>query len=106
MDASPDHEQRVAFHRRNVKHGKTFETFQIDESLAQKLRAFGDRYHLTMAELRLVIALREERGLKAAARRIGVGYETVRTQVKSVFLKTGTRRQAEIATLLASFSDG
>ncbi|KTR07611.1 hypothetical protein NS365_03330 [Aureimonas ureilytica] len=105
MDAAPNDDQRVAFTRRKVEHRKTFETFQIDEGFARKLRAFGDRYQLTMAELRLVIVLQEGRGLKAAARRIGVGYETVRTQVKSVFIKTGTKRQADVVTLLASFSE-
>lgn len=105
MDAAPNDEQRVAFTRRKAEHKKTFETFQIDENFAQKLRAFGERYHLTMAEFRLVIVLQEGCGLKAAARRIGVGYETVRTQAKSVFMKTGAKRQADVVTLLASFSE-
>ncbi len=88
--------------RRRPQYSLTFTSLGIDEETARKLQAFGERYQLTMAELRLVIVLREGKGLKAAARRIGVGYETVRTQVKSVFQKTGTKRQAEVITLLVS----
>ena len=42
-------------------------------------------------------------GIGAAARELGFGMETDRTQLKSVFAKTGTRRQAELAALLARF---
>ena len=105
MDACHEDKQSVASIRRKAAHQSTFEMFNIDENFARKLQAFADRYQFTMAELRLVIVLQEGRGLKAAARRIGVGYETVRTQVKSVFMKTGAKRQAEIISLLAAFQE-
>ena len=105
MDACHEDKQRVASIRRKTAHQSTFEMFNIDGNFARKLQPFADHYQLTMAELRLVIVLQEGRGLKAAARRIGVGYETVRTQVKSVFMKTGAKRQAEIISLLTAFPD-
>jgi len=58
--------------------------------------AFG----LTPAESRLAVALAAGEGLKRAADSLGVSYETARAQLKSVFDKTDTRRQAELAALL------
>ncbi len=63
------------------------------------IAAFG----LTPAESLLATKLAEGIGIGAAARELGVGMETARTQLKSVFAKTGTRRQAELAALLARF---
>jgi DNA-binding CsgD family transcriptional regulator len=43
--------------------------------------------------------------LSEAADSFGVSTETVRTQLKSIFLKTGTNRQSDLARLLsASFA--
>lgn len=103
MDSCSSDDRTARPVRRRSEHGTTFTTFDIDTETQRKLQAFAERYQLTMAELRLVVVLREGTGLKAAARRIGVGYETVRTQVKSVFMKTGTKRQAEIISFLADF---
>ncbi|WP_155897295.1 helix-turn-helix transcriptional regulator [Aureimonas ureilytica] len=105
MDLQTQERRPTPVIRRRPQYNLTFTSLGIDEETARKLQAFGERYQLTMAELRLVIVLREGKGLKAAARRIGVGYETVRTQVKSVFQKTGTKRQAEVITLLVAFQD-
>ena len=102
MELQTQEQRPTTVVRRRPKYSLTFTSLGIDEETGRKLQAFGERYQLTVAELRLVIVLREGKGLKAAARRIGVGYETVRTQVKSVFQKTGTKRQAEVITLLVS----
>ncbi|WP_395698145.1 helix-turn-helix transcriptional regulator [Methylocella sp.] len=59
--------------------------------------AFG----LTPAEARLALALVDAGSLKEAARRNHVTYETARTYLKAIFLKTGMRRQAELAALIA-----
>jgi hypothetical protein len=40
-------------------------------------------------------------GIDAAAAALGASRETTRTQLKSIFAKTNTRRQAELAGLLA-----
>ncbi|MBK8458289.1 MAG: hypothetical protein IPL47_15275 [Phyllobacteriaceae bacterium] len=56
------------------------------------VQAFG----LTRAEARLVARLQEEESLTAAAATLGVSEATARTQLKSVFAKTGFRRQGEL----------
>jgi DNA-binding CsgD family transcriptional regulator len=38
--------------------------------------------------------------LESAARALGVGHETVRSQLKSLFAKTGTNRQADLVQAL------
>jgi DNA-binding CsgD family transcriptional regulator len=57
--------------------------------------AFG----LTVAEAKLASGV----GIEAAASSLGVSRETARSQLKAVFAKTNTRRQAELAGLLARF---
>ncbi|WP_156421122.1 helix-turn-helix transcriptional regulator [Aureimonas sp. AU20] len=106
MDLHALEGQSVPSSRRMAKNSRAFETLDIDLQTARTLQAFGEHYKLTMAELRLAIVLREGKGLKAAARRIGVGYETVRTQMKSVFAKTGAKRQAEVISILSAFKEG
>jgi DNA-binding CsgD family transcriptional regulator len=55
-----------------------------------------DRFHLTHAEARLVVYLVQGTSLKSSAEALGIRYETVRSYLKSAFLKTGTHRQAEL----------
>ena len=55
-----------------------------------------DRFHLTHSEARLVLHLIEGASLKSSAKTLGVTYETIRSYLKSAFLKTGTHRQAEL----------
>jgi DNA-binding CsgD family transcriptional regulator len=55
-----------------------------------------NRFDLTPAEARLVVHLVTGTSLKSSAKELGVSYETVRRQVKSVFHKTGTHRQSEL----------
>ena len=54
------------------------------------------RFDLTPAQARLVSHLVAGASLKSSAERLGVTYETVRSYLKSAFLKTGTHRQAEL----------
>ncbi len=61
---------------------------------------FGDLYGLTDAEVRLVTKLLEGGGLTAAAEKLGLSRNTVHSQLASVFLKTDTRSQSELLTLL------
>jgi DNA-binding CsgD family transcriptional regulator len=63
----------------------------------QLCAAFG----LTAAEAKLAARLASGLGIDAVAASIGVSRETARTQLKAVFAKTSTRRQAELAGLLA-----
>ena len=59
--------------------------------------AFG----LTQAEAKLATQLGIGIGIDAAAVSLGVSRETARSQLKAVFAKTNTRRQAELAALVA-----
>jgi DNA-binding CsgD family transcriptional regulator len=65
----------------------------------QLCAAFG----LTVAEAKLAAKLASGSGIDAAASSLGVSRETARSQLKAVFAKTNTRRQAELAGLLARF---
>lgn len=67
----------------------------VDQSLLRL--AFG----LTPAEARLAARLGLGDSLRAVAEREGVTFETARTRLKSVFAKTQTKRQAELALLVA-----
>jgi DNA-binding CsgD family transcriptional regulator len=58
-------------------------------------------FGLTRAEARLAIALLDGRSLSETAEIHGVSLETVRSQIKSIFQKTGTKRQAELVRILA-----
>ena len=57
-------------------------------------------YSLTPAEALLAGLLASGEDLKRAAETLRVSMNTVRTQLKKVFEKTGTRRQAELVRLL------
>jgi len=57
-------------------------------------------YGLTPAETRLVARLATGEGLPEASRQMRVRHETVRTQLKSIFLKTGCTSQAQLTHLL------
>lgn len=58
-------------------------------------------FGLTPAEARLSQMLTRGKGLREAAEEIGVSYNTVRTQIRSVLAKTGTRRQTELMRVLS-----
>jgi DNA-binding CsgD family transcriptional regulator/PAS domain-containing protein len=59
-------------------------------------------FNLTPAEVRLALALADGKSLADVADAHRVSFETVRTQVKSIFQKTGTRGQTGLIRLLAS----
>lgn len=64
----------------------------------------ADLFGLTRAEHRLVHALSRSSNVVQAARLLGVAHATARTQLASVFSKTGCATQAELARLLAGLS--
>jgi DNA-binding CsgD family transcriptional regulator len=55
---------------------------------------------LTLAEARLVLRLLTGESLRSCAQGLCLQYETVRTLLKSIFQKTGTRRQAELVVVV------
>jgi DNA-binding CsgD family transcriptional regulator len=62
-----------------------------------QLQAF---FRLTSAEAKLAARLADGAALGTAASELGIAKETSRSQLKSVFRKTGTHRQAELVALL------
>jgi DNA-binding CsgD family transcriptional regulator len=67
-------------------------------SIPELQAAFG----LTAAEARLAHALAEGASLRQAAERLQVSYFTARAHLRSIFAKTGVRRQAELVRLIVS----
>lgn len=66
---------------------------------AQMLRAW---YDLTPAEARMAVLLAGGLSLNEIVDRVGIGANTARTHLKSIFGKTGTRRQGDLIRLLLS----
>ena len=58
-------------------------------------------FQLTAAEARLASSLAAGEGIGAASARLAISRETARTQLRAIFAKTGTRRQAELTALLS-----
>jgi DNA-binding CsgD family transcriptional regulator len=58
-------------------------------------------YHLTPREVRVLQALVEVGGVPSVAQELGVSAATVRTHLKSLFEKTGVRRQADLVRLIS-----
>jgi DNA-binding CsgD family transcriptional regulator len=61
-------------------------------------------FNLTPAEARLASRLSTGRSIEEIAAELSTSYETLRKQLKSIFLKTNTHRQAQLVALLAQFS--
>jgi len=71
-----------------------------DARLELQSERLRDRFGLTPAEAALAWGITKSGGRKAAAASRGVSVATVRTQLSSIFDKTGVRRQAELVRLL------
>lgn len=54
------------------------------------------RFKLTQGEAKLVLRLTDGDCLRDAAKANGISYQTARTVLKGIFLKTDTHRQAEL----------
>ena len=61
----------------------------------------GALFGLSRAEARLALGLLMGRSTAECARLAGVGVATVRSQLHSIFIKTGVRRQAQLVALLS-----
>jgi DNA-binding CsgD family transcriptional regulator len=70
-----------------------------DKVRSAPARLYQALYGLTRAEARLAALIAEGRSLTEAAAMNGVTRETVRSQLKSVFQKTGANRQTELIRL-------
>ena len=58
------------------------------------------RFCLTPAEAQIALGIADGKTLAAVAEVRGVSVSTARAQLKSVFVKTGTHRQAELVAFL------
>jgi DNA-binding CsgD family transcriptional regulator len=72
--------------------------------LASPLATLAQTYRLTPAETRVLAAV-VDGGVPEAARALGVSETTVKTHLRHVFDKTGTKRQAELVKLVAGFAN-
>jgi DNA-binding CsgD family transcriptional regulator len=61
-------------------------------------------YRLTPAEAKLAVRLGQGSALAEAAEALGISVATARTQLKAIFDKTHTHRQAELVILIARLS--
>lgn len=77
----------------------------LNEKMLPKVEHLQAVFQLTLSEARLANALLREVNLVEAARHLDCSYETARSQIKTVFAKTGTCTQAELVGLLARLRD-
>jgi len=73
-----------------------------EASPAAEAELFQHAFQLTRAEARLAVHLMSGRSLTEAADTFGVSHNTVRSQLRVIFEKTQTRRQADLVRLLHS----
>lgn len=83
-------------------HGAVAAVFVTDPAASDPLshERLHSLYGLTPAESRLASLLADGKELRQAAEALEVSLHTVRTQLRSLFAKTDTRRQAELVRLL------
>lgn len=65
------------------------------------MRVLSGLFDLTPGEARVARELASGASLEAVALKLGLKLETVRTYLKRIFQKTGTRRQAELTRMLS-----
>jgi DNA-binding CsgD family transcriptional regulator len=76
-----------------------------DDRLGQRNQRLRARFGLTPAEAALAWEIAKSGGRQQAAANRGVSVSTARTQLSSIFDKTGVRRQAELVRLLLDTLD-
>jgi len=67
-------------------------------------QALRDAFKLTPTELRVLLGIVELGGVPEVAAALGVAATTVKTHVRHLFEKTGARRQADFAKLVAGYA--
>ena len=75
-----------------------------DTDLTQSagMMTLREAFELTAAESRLAWALASGKDLESFAAERGLSKQTLRNQLKSVFMKTGTNRQAQLVMMLSN----
>ena len=64
---------------------------------------FAKRFGLTQTELRLCIALTKDLSVAEYSEKFHISIHTARSQLKSVFEKTGTHKQVQLLRLIFAF---
>jgi len=77
----------------------------LDDVASSREAALMTCFELTRAEARLAAELASGCPLDEAARRIGVAYETARTQLRGVFEKLDIHRQSELAATVTMLAE-
>lgn len=73
----------------------------MDSDLGQTLAAMlRSRFGLSLAEAEIAIAITDGADLRAVAAARGVSIQTVRSQLKSIFRKTGATSQARLVAVI------
>jgi DNA-binding CsgD family transcriptional regulator len=75
----------------------------LDPNPTPVFDTFSQAFGLTPAETRLAALIATGVPPRQAAEQLGIARETARTQLKSVFAKTGTHRQSELVFLFSRF---
>jgi DNA-binding CsgD family transcriptional regulator len=73
--------------------------------MATTVESLRSRFKLTPCEAKLVMRLTHGDCLRTAAEALGITYQTARTLLKTVFLKTNTHRQAELIIVVLNDHD-
>jgi DNA-binding CsgD family transcriptional regulator len=68
------------------------------------LEAITQHFHLTPAELRVLVAIVEVGGVPEVAPMLGISQTTVKAHLRNLFEKTGATRQADLVKLVAGFA--
>jgi DNA-binding CsgD family transcriptional regulator len=65
----------------------------------------GRKFRLTPAEIGVVFAIIEAGGVPEVATLLGLSRDTVKTHLRNIFAKTGTKRQADLVRFVAQFAN-
>ena len=77
---------------------------KADIELPNQPEVIASAYKLTKTELQVLLALVQLGGGPEIAEALGVGSGTVKTHLRSLFRKTGTKHQTDLVRLVAGFS--
>lgn len=112
LGEAPDIPTRVTVVPTNIDQGERFfrgpECHLIIEpppKRAASIQQVKTFYGLTEAEGRVCVALASGATPAEIAERHGVGIQTIRSQLKSSYLKTGTSKQSDLVWLVTKFAD-
>lgn len=85
-----------------LEDGKALISFDDAEMVARRIESAREVFGLSPAQTRLARLIADGHDLAAAADLLGVSINTVRTQLKRIFDKTGVRSQAALVRALLS----